>query len=350
MATLTMRGLLRASVVLVPGLLGLGLSDCAPRQPPRLRRDDPPPPVLVVAVERVALRTAAWTELHGLLAAAARTKAELPDPELEAAARAYEQALSTDERDEAFGAATRALMACDNEKCAHAALASTPFGAPFASAFPGFLKKRWADRATSARAGVEAARSALGPEIEVLAQRVAKDLAFEWPTQPPVVDVVTDAPPAGRGAPIRDLLAIRSTCFTPPKPDATEKLLGQIVGAPAQEPTPDPPQVHDARIVDCVLVYAITRSSVKSALRDALVAELGPKDGARAYLLTTIHAVAVVVTGWETRHVSALRVSALGVEEHAMKWLAEWWKDRVHGEPPAVFAKRFAAELRAGVK
>lgn len=304
----------------------------------------------MVTVDRVALRTAAWTELHGLLASAARAKAELPDPELEAAARAYEQALAADDRDEVFLASTRALAKCNDEKCARTALEGTPFGASFALAYPGFLHKRWTDRAASARAGVEAATAAMGPELEVLARRVARDLAFDWPNQAPVVDLVTDAPPAGREAPMRALLGVRGNCFTAPKPDATEKLLGKIVGAPAKEPEPDPPRVHDARILDCVLVYAVVAATAPSPLRDALVAELGAKEGERAYLLATIHAVAAVMTGWEPRHVSSLRVSAMSVDAKAMKWLAEAWKDRMRGEDAVAFAKRFAAELRAEVK
>jgi hypothetical protein len=352
MATHTMRGLLRASVVLGPALLGLGSAGCTPPVVPRLRREEPPPPVLVVAVDRVALRTAAWVELHGLLATAARTKTELPDPDLDAARKAYEAALADDARDLALGEATRALSECEDEKCARAALVGTPFGAPFALAMPGFMKKRWTVRAASARAGVEAARTAIGPEIDGLALRVAKDLAFEWPDASPVVDIVTDAPPAGREAPIRALLGVRGNCFTTPKPDATEKLIGELAGVKPKDPDaePEPPRVHDARIIDCVLVHAVRRAGAKSTLRAALVAELGDKEGDRAFLLATIHAVAAVVTSWEARHLSVMRRSAMAVDTRAMKWLVEAWPDRMRGEDAAAFAKRFAAELRAGVK
>lgn len=306
----------------------------------------------MVAVDRIALRTAAWVELHGLLATAARTKTELPDPDLDAARKAYEQALASDDRDRALGDATHALASCEDEKCARAALVGTPFGAPFALALPGFLKRRWADRAASARAGVEAARTAIGPEIDGLALRVAKDLAFDWPIgaeRAPTVDIVTDAPPAGRAAPIRALLGVRGNCFTTPKPDATEKLIGQMAGvkpADDNEEKPEPPRVHDARIIDCVLVYATRRAAAKSTMREVLVAELGQEEGERAFLLATIHAVAAVVTAWESKHVSVLRRSAMAVDPQAMKWLVEAWPDRMRGEDATAFAKRFAAELR----
>lgn len=325
--------------------LALCAVGCTPQQAPRLRRDEPPPPVLVVAVDRIALRTSAWSELHALLATAARTHAVLPDPELDAAARAYEQALGPDPRDEALGDATHALAACESETCARAALAGTPFGPPFALAFPGFMRRSWTARAASARAGIEAARGAIGPEIDGLARRIAKDLAFDWPEVAPVVDVVTDAPPPGGAAPMRALLGARGACFTPPKPEPAEKLLGQILGAKPKEEGPEPERVQHARIIDCVLVYASLRAATKSALRDALVAELGSREGERAFVLATIHAVAVVMTSWDSRHVSVLRKSAGAVAPRAMSWLVGAWPDRLRGEEPKAFAKRFVAEL-----
>ncbi|MBS2018257.1 MAG: hypothetical protein JST00_35635 [Deltaproteobacteria bacterium] len=332
----------------VVALLGLCAVGCTPRPPPRMRRDEPPPPVLVVNVDRVALRTSAWTELHALLATAARTHTELPDPDLDAAARAYEQALSSDTRDEALGDATRSVAACESEACARAALGGTPFGPPFALAFPGFMRRSWTARAASARTGIEAARSAIGPEIDGLARRIAKDLAFEWPEVPPIVDVVTDAPPPGAAAPMRALLGARGSCFTTPKPDPTEKLLGQLVGAKPKEDGPEPERVQHARIIDCVLVYAALHAAQASALRLALTAELGPREGDRAFTLATIHAVAVVMTSWDSRHISVLRQSAGEVAPSAMKWLVGAWPDRLQGEEPKAFAKRFAAELGSG--
>lgn len=318
--------------------------------PPRLRPQEPPPSVLVVTVDRLALRTTVWMELHALLATAGRTKTEMPD-DLEGAARGYEHALAGDDRDEALAGATRALEACADEKCARAALAGTPFAAPFTLALPGFVARHWADRAATARAGVEAARTAMGPEVDGIAKRVAKDLGFEWPDAAPPVDIVTDAPPAGRAAPVRAILGLRgNVCFVPPKPDATEKLIGAMTGATAKEPEPETPRMHDARIIDCVLVYGTLRAGAKSAMRDALVGELGEKEGERAYLLMTVHAVAAVVTNWEPKHVSVLRRSAMSVETPAMKWLALHWAERMRGEEATTFAKRFAAELRAGVK
>jgi len=281
-----------------------------------------------VQVEHLALRTAAWSELHAWLAAAARTGAALEPAELDAAARAYAVALERDEADELLGRTTRTLAACTDEACARRAVAGAPFESPFAAALPVFLGQPWAERAALARSGVEAARVTLGAvEGEVLLRRVRTDLAFADEEETLVVDVVADAPPAGREAPIRASLAARGSCFVREKNESA--------------------RIEDARIVDCVLAYALLAASRRSELHDALVAELGAREGETAWSLVVVHAVAAVVTAWEARHVSVLRRSALAVRREDMEWLAREWPARMRGEPAASFARRFAAAMKA---
>src|ERR1700730_15422966 len=99
----TMRSLLRASHTAIG--IAMACAACSTpgstgaRRPP-LERRPPPPPGLVVEIERVALRTPAWVQLHAWLAAAARSSAQLPDPEIDGAARAYRELLADDDRDE----------------------------------------------------------------------------------------------------------------------------------------------------------------------------------------------------------------------------------------------------------
>jgi hypothetical protein len=336
-----MRGLLGASVL---------LAACA--KPPAARpapRRDPPPPVLVVTLDHVALRTAAWVELHALLATAARTSQELGDAELDEAARAYGEALRGDERDERLAASIHAVSACPDERCAREALAGTPFGPPFAQALQGFLARRWNDRAGTARTGVEAARGAMGAETDVLVERLARDLGVTWPEAPVVVDVVADAPPPGREAPVRALLAARGTCFVPPKGEKLDDVLLEVLGAgqaPKVDAAAEPIRVHDARIIDCVLAYAGIGLAKESKLHEALVAELGERDGSRAFTLVAVHASAALVMAWEARHVSPLRRSAAAVETNAMRWLGSNWAARMRGEDVTTFAKRYAAAFR----
>ena len=175
-----MRGSLGASdTALAPAralgflvLTGAALAGCAhaaPRHPPERR---PPPHVLVVGLEPVALRTSAWVELHAWLAAR-RAKHRRPE---HASGPAYATALAGDDRDEQLGRTTRALEACEDERCARGAVTGTPFAAPYLAALPGFLAHDWTERAAIARAGVEVARAALGPEVEPLVMRLAQDL------------------------------------------------------------------------------------------------------------------------------------------------------------------------------
>jgi hypothetical protein len=284
--------------------------------------------VLVVGLEQVALRTAAWVELHAWLASAARGSRATGDPDLDLAVRGYGDVLAGDDRDEALARTTRALAACEDEACARNAVTGSAFATPYLAALPGFLAKHWMARAEIARAGVEVARAAVTPEVvEPLVAKLARDLGIDWPASPPIVDVVSDAPDPGRDAPIRVLLSARGSCFLKDR-GHTERMT-------------------DARIVDCALAYAADGLATKSSLHAALAAALGEASGRRAYTLVAVHASAVVTTAWEPKHVSVLRRSAASVEPDAMEWLAEHWPERMRGEDAASFAKRFAAVLHA---
>jgi hypothetical protein len=121
----------------------------------------------------------AWVELHAWLASAARAHSETGDPEMDAAARAYATALADDDRDDLLGRTTHALEACDDERCARAAVLGTSFAVPYLDALPGFLERHWMDRAATARDAVEAAREAMAPEVEALVTALARDLAID---------------------------------------------------------------------------------------------------------------------------------------------------------------------------
>ena len=266
----------------------------------------------------MALRASAWVELHAWLAAAGRGARETGEPALDPATKAYARVLADDDADELLGRTTHALEACDDERCARAAVTGTPFATPYLEALPGFLERDWTSRATIARDGIERARAAIGPEVEALADRLAKDLALDWPTEPPRVDVVSEAPEPGRDAPVRVLMAARGACFLTEKGETS--------------------RMHDARVIDCALSYALLGMRERSALGAAL-------PDARAWTAVVVHAVAVVVTAWEPRHVSGLRRSAKVVMPEAMDWLASEWPARLRGEPANAFAKRYVAAL-----
>lgn len=360
-----MRGRLRASPVAsrasiaaaakVAIVLVTGASlSCARPAPRVIRRDEPPPPVLVVSEGPVALRTAAWMELHAWLAAAAREEreAELPDPELERAARAYARALKDDDRDLRLASATRALAACGDPRCAQKALAGSPFAEAFAEAWPVFYARRWGGRVEAGRGAVERARTATRAELDgvAVARRVAKDLDLgpggEWPegaSPLPVVDVVVDAPRAGREALVRAVgLGARGTCFVKAKEDPVAGALMEALGAKREKKAEEETlRMQHARILDCVLGHAAM--GMKGRMRDVLVRELGEEEGERAFEVMALHAVAAVVTAWEPKHVSALRQSAAAVEPRAMGWLKDEWAARMRGEDAAAFAARYAA-------
>jgi hypothetical protein len=327
-----MRGSLRAShTARITLLLAIGLSGCARAKARPVPPSRVPPRVLVVGLEQIALRTTAWVELHAWLAAAARSHADTGDPELDAAARDYVTALAEDSLDELLARTTHVLEACDDERCARAAVTGTTFAQPYLAALPGFLKRHWTERAGVARDAMEAARAAMAPEVEALVTIVARDLAVDWPVTPPVVTFVAAAPEPGADAPIRVLLGARGSCFTREAKESD--------------------QVHDARIVDCVLGYALLRLEGRSTLGVALERELAARgktaERRRAWSALVAHAVATTVTAWEPRHASALRRSAAVVMPATMGWLAEEWPARLRGEAPASFAKRYVDALLA---
>jgi len=280
----------------------------------------------VVALEQVALRATAWVELHAWLAAAARSPSSTGDPEIDAAAVEYAAALADDDRDELLGRSTHALEACDDERCARAAVLGTPFARPYLATLPHFLERHWTERATTARNAIEVARAAIPPESEVLVNALARDLAIDWPlSPPPPVDVVAAAPEPGRDAPVRALLGAHGGCFSK-LPKESER-------------------VQSARITDCVLGYAALRLADRSELAVAIDRELVARGRAaertRAWTAVAVHAVAVTVATWEPRHVSSLRRSTAVVMPAVMQWLAEEWPARIRGEPVASFAKRY---------
>ena len=296
----------------------------APRPAPTQKT---PPPVLVVGFEHIALRTTAWVELHAWLAASGRGSIELPEPELEGPARAYREVLLDDERDEAVTRTARALEACDDQRCAEEAVKGTRFAKPYLEALPAFLARHWTRRAALSRIAIEGAHAALGEgQVDPLITRLSRDLAIEWPVTPAVVDVVGDAPSAGKNAPIRMLLATHGQCFA---------------GA-----TGETPSVHDARIIDCVLSYATLRLDTKSAVAVAVAAELRAlhheEDFVRAWTALVVHAVATVVTGLEPKHTSPLRRSAVAAMPQVMEWLLHEWPARMRGESVTMFAKGYA--------
>jgi hypothetical protein len=322
--------------LVAPGLIGCPYATPGQARAPARK---PPPRVLVVGLEHIALKTSAWVELHAFLAAAARGRAARNgataagaapagegDPELDAAARGYADALADDDRDEALARTTRALEPCEDEKCARAAVAGSRFATSYLAALPAFLERGWTDQAEIARASIETARSALGDEADALIARVAQDLAIEWPASPAIVHVVANAHEPGREALVRVSLAARSSCF-------------------ASEPE-ETPRMHDARIVACVLTYAALRLEPRSALAVALGRELTARGRSselhRAWTALVVHAVATTIAGWEPKHRAVLRRSAASVVPGAMAWLAREWPSRMRGEPVDSLAKRYA--------
>jgi hypothetical protein len=303
-----------------------GCSYAPPRQAPERRA---PPRVIAVGLDQLALRTSAWVELHAWLAAVGRASQDTGDPEIDAAARDYRTALADDDRDELLGRTVFALEKCEDERCARAAVTGTRFATPYLAALPGFLARHWMDRAAAARAGIEIARASMGEEVEPLTAKLATDLAIDWPLSRPLVDVVADAPEAGREAPVRVRLGARGGCFAKSKNESE--------------------RMHDARVADCVLAYAALRLDGRSALAVALSRELSAlsksSEMQRAWTALVVHAVATTLTGWEPKHASVLRRSASAVMPVVMDWLASEWPSRMRGEAAESFAKRYAATI-----
>lgn len=253
-----------------------------------------------------------------MLAEAAKSDTDIGSA-LDAARNDYVRALQDDAEDIVLTRSTAALVACDDVRCAGAALASEPFGERFRQALPDFTAIYWSERATAAWAGIEAAHASLGPASEQLLANATASLGITWPEAPVVVDVVAGAPPPSRAALVPMALSTRSRCFVRGRKE--DLSLG------------------DARLLDCVLVHALIHA--QSSSRDELVRRLGPRDGERAFTLLVIHAAAVLVTGLERKHVSIYRHGAATVEPDRLAWLSTQWV--ATREPPGTFAIRYAA-------
>ncbi|HEY8077664.1 MAG TPA: hypothetical protein VIF62_26240, partial [Labilithrix sp.] len=123
----------------------LALAACAcggaPQKPQP--RETAPPPALVVTLDRVALRTTAWTELHAWLATRARDDEATLD--FAPGVREYREAL--DDSGAKLEAARDELAACNDTKCAHAVMQRTPFARAFDDAFEPFYARKWGERA-----------------------------------------------------------------------------------------------------------------------------------------------------------------------------------------------------------
>lgn len=306
-----MRGPVTASAsvaIVTAALLACGAKPAAP--PPR----EPPPRLLSVTLENVALRENAYVELHAWLAAAAR-HTTAPPPGLEREVEGYRRALADDEDDALLARTTAALAACTDDRCAEEALALTPLARPFGRALPAFVRRFWAAHVRVARHAIEIARKSIDAETDALLARIEGDLGITRPSRPPAVDVVAVSPPAGRAALVPVVLAARSSCFE---------------------------KTTRSRVVDCVLVRLVLAERTKSPLAADLERELGVREGARAWSVLAIHAVAATLTAWEPKHVSPARRSAAAVERATLEWLAESHRPREPG-----FAARYAAAWRA---
>ena len=238
-----------------------------------------------------------------------------PPPGLDAAVDVYRRALANDDHDEMIAATTASLSACTDDRCALAALERTPFRRAWSGSFATFVAQWWTERADLARTGVELTREAFSVESEALLNEVARALAVEWPERPVAVDLVVDAPPAGRDALISTALPIHGSCFVR---DDLEK-------------------VRYARLLDCVLARAFLRLRHRS--------KIGAMLDERAWQLLSIHVVAATISSWEARHVSPSWRSAYAVEPKALAWLKEQWQARASTtESIEAFVARWKAE------
>lgn len=321
-----MRGPVTASASVVIFTAALGA--CAPsRLPPPPR--EPPARVLAVGLDWISLRANAYVELHASLAAAARG-ASLPPAGLDTAVTVYRRALADDDADELLARSTRALSTCTDDRCAEAALAPTPFAGAFARSLGPFAAA-WTERATTTRSAIEVVRGVLSAETDGLFRRLEEDLAVATPHDPALVDVVAEAPPAGREAIFPVVLGARSGCFR------------KVPGAR---------RVQDTHVIDCVFAHALRAVRRDSAIAAVLDRELGPIEGARAWDVLVCHAVATTLAAWERAHVSPMRRSAAAIEPRVLEWLAERWAGRASGETPApsfgaAYAEAWRARARA---
>jgi hypothetical protein len=260
----TMRAKVRASAAIHLLARSALLAACA-QSPRPLPPHDPPARALAVTLERVTLRASAYLELDADLGAGA----------------------------------AEALAACEDERCARAAVQGSPEAAAYEAALPSF---DWTPRVETASRALDAARAALSrPEIEPLYERILGDLAIEPRDASVAVPVVT------REA--------RGPCF------ATSR-----------------------HIADCLLVRAAVVLAPKSALFAALSGELPHAQAKRAWESLAIHAVGATLRAWWPAHRSPMRGPA--GDARLVSWLAQNWGPRARGESVGSFASRYAAEVR----
>jgi hypothetical protein len=308
--------------------MGATTAACSKPPPRRLPQTEPPARVIAATDGRVSFQSSAYVELHTWLAATARTDDEI-SPELEPAKRAYARSLQDDDGDVLLERTTRSLSTCTDDRCAIAALEPTGFGSAFARALPVFLAKHWLARATASWIGVEASHAIFAGRsgsTEAIFMRVASDLGVAWPDHAVRVDIVSENPPVGRAALMPVALGARGSCFFISRSERRDE------------------RVHDARILDCVMVHALRGAHQPSALRVAIVRALGVEEGERAWSVLVVHAVAATVTGWESKHLSAYRRSAMAVEGKILDWLVHEWHGRP--DPMDAFVDRYAKQWR----
>jgi hypothetical protein len=315
-----MRGRLRASATTFA--LAVALSACRNEAARPPRPAEPPPRIVVASFEHVALRVDAWTSLHALLAARARSGATDHDGDLNDAARAYAK-VRDDEDDAELARTTHALASCADDACARRALAGTPWEQPFGEALAPFAARGWGDALERTFRVVDEIRSAFGPEGEAIAVRAMHDLAIPVDAAPVTVPVVLAAPSPRGNALLPIALAARSGCFVGEK-DETERM-------------------QTTRINDCVVTRAMIAYAPRSGVFRALARRLPPAEAERAYTLVAVHAVAAIALAWSPKHLAVHRMSAAAASPKEMAWLAKNW------DAPAdvdAFTERFVEALR----
>lgn len=259
-----------------------------------------PARVITVTDGRLSLVASAYLELHGALAAAAREGGgSLPEP----ARAAYARVLRDDDEETVLGRTTRALLRCESDACARAAVEPEGFGGAYARDLPRFAETEWPERSRVAWSGIEASAAALGPAGEALTDRAASQLGLRWPDRPVRVAIVGTAPSPARGALVPSMLEAGGSCFVRvSKSDGDRR----------------------ARLLDCILVQVLV--AVPSEARDRLERQLGARDGWRAYQILAAHVSALVVTAWHPSHTSVVRRSLAAVEARTVEWLAKEWR------------------------
>lgn len=274
---------------------------------------------MVASFEHVALRVDAWTSLHALLAARARSGTTDHDGDLNAAAWNY--ARVQDDDDAELARTTSALATCDDDACARRALAGTPWDVPFGEALRPFVMRTWGDALERTFRAVDEIRTAFGAEGEAIAARAMHDLGIPGDAPPVTIPVVLDVPSPRGSALVPVALAARGGCFVREK-DESERM-------------------HVTRINDCVVTRAMLAYAPRSRVFHALARRLPPAEAERAYTLVAIHAAAAIALAWSPKHLAVHRMSAAAAAPKEMAWLGKNW------DAPSdvdAFAERFVAE------